>query len=327
MLFGSFFYIFTLGVISKVLFHNFPSEIHGPITEHFKYWLIVNGYRDENFIRNTFDNIDSFGGKNNSFNQLKHRPIIFIHGNSDGALSDGTAWGTGWNSQISFFKKNGYTSGELYGITWGSRNSQDPMNVTFSCYEIKRIRRFIFAVLEYTRYDSVNIIAHSMGVTMVRKAIKGGYIYGLNEECLIDGSISRYIHTFIAISGANYGLAFCGGDSAYAFPACNIQNGFWPGNNCYFNQTCNEENKLSCNQEKYSRILQDLNEDNIKEARNVYTIFTPNDELIGDKGLVCGNFTSRLPIYDKEYILDESDHMRTKDETFTLCHHLITESD
>lgn len=37
-----------------------------------------------------------------------------------------------------------------------------------------RIRNFIEAVLEYTRKPYVHIIGHSMGVTIARKAIKGG---------------------------------------------------------------------------------------------------------------------------------------------------------
>uniref|UniRef100_A0A0K0FBF5 Lipase EstA/Esterase EstB family-containing protein n=1 Tax=Strongyloides venezuelensis TaxID=75913 RepID=A0A0K0FBF5_STRVS len=314
-----------------LLFHifvvkNSQNQNYGPITDNFKYWLIVKNYRDYNFGGNNYNEMESFGGKRSAFDTINYRPIIFVHGNSDGALSDGTTWGTGWNSHISFFLKTGYNMSELYGITWGYRNSLDPMNVTISCDEIMRIKQFIISVLEYTEFDSVNIIAHSIGVTMARIAIKGGHIKGITKSCNIDDSLSKHIHTFIAISGYNYGLPFCSGDSAYAFSACNKINGFWPGDNCQNNQLC-KINKEMCNQTNYSQILQDLNEDGKREAQNIFTIFTPNDEVIGDNGLVCGNYTSRLPMFNKEIILHESNHMRTKDDSFILCHHLVTEND
>ncbi|CEF70848.1 Lipase EstA/Esterase EstB family-containing protein [Strongyloides ratti] len=316
------FFIFSIFTIKTL-----QNEGYGPISDNFKYWLIVKNYREDNFFGGSNNEINSFGGKISVFDKINHRPIIFIHGNSDGALSDGSTWGTGWNSHISFFKNSGYKLSELYGITWGNRDSQDPMNITVSCDEVERIRRFIFAVLEYTEYDSVNIIAHSMGVTMARKAIKGGVINGIRRSCNIDDSLLNHVHTFIAISGANYGFSFCSGDSAYAFPACNKYNGFWPGNNCDNNKLCEKKDNNMCIQRQYSKILQDLNENEKKEAKYVFTIFTPNDELLGDNGLVCGNYTSRLPIYDKEIILQESDHMRTKDDSYVLCQHLIAEND
>ena len=37
-----------------------------------------------------------------------------------------------------------------------------------------KVRKFIEAVIEYTKADKVNVIAHSMGVTLSRGAIKGG---------------------------------------------------------------------------------------------------------------------------------------------------------
>uniref|UniRef100_A0AAF5DPF3 Lipase domain-containing protein n=2 Tax=Strongyloides stercoralis TaxID=6248 RepID=A0AAF5DPF3_STRER len=314
-------------LFSTLFIKTLQNENYGPISDHFKYWLIVKNYREDNFVGDNINKINSFGGKSSTFDKINNRPIIFIHGNSDGALNDGSVWGTGWNSHISFFKNTGYSLAELYGITWGNRDSQDPMNITISCYEVERIRRFIFAVLEYTEYDSVNIIAHSMGVTIARKAIKGGFINGITKSCNIANSLLNQIHTFIAISGPNYGFSFCSGDSAYAFPACNKYNGFWPGDKCNDNKLCKQNDKQICNQKEYSKILQELNEDEKKEAKYVFTIFTPNDELLGDNNLICGNYTSRLPIFDKEIILQASNHMRTKEDSYVLCHHLISEND
>ena len=37
------------------------------------------------------------------------------------------------------------------------------------------IRKFIEAVLEYTGADEIDVISHSMGVPLSRRALKGGW--------------------------------------------------------------------------------------------------------------------------------------------------------
>ena len=55
--------------------------------------------------------------------QMKHNPVLFIHGNSDSALEiEGSQWTSGWNRQIALFTAKGYSMGELYGLTYGDRN-------------------------------------------------------------------------------------------------------------------------------------------------------------------------------------------------------------
>ena len=40
---------------------------------------------------------------------------------------------------------------------------------------IMYIRKFIEAVLEYTGADEIDVISHSMGVPLSRRALKGGW--------------------------------------------------------------------------------------------------------------------------------------------------------
>lgn len=55
--------------------------------------------------------------------QIRKRPVIFIHGNSDGALAVGEEeWSQGWSATIAHLLNNGYSTAELYAVTYGDRN-------------------------------------------------------------------------------------------------------------------------------------------------------------------------------------------------------------
>ena len=64
----------------------------------------------------------SFGGKRFSGQKVTRPPVIFIHGNSDGALADGKdEWAQGWSASIEHFLSKGYSTAELYAVTYGDR--------------------------------------------------------------------------------------------------------------------------------------------------------------------------------------------------------------
>ncbi len=97
-------------------------------------------------------------------------------------------------------------------------------------------------MIEYTGAKEIDVIAHSMGVPFVRRALKGGwntYIKPKIKEN--DEDYHHYYHLgeplrnkvahFIAIAGPNYGVLNCT-DKLYSvnFPrGCDTKVGFNPG--------------------------------------------------------------------------------------------------
>ncbi|VDM68154.1 unnamed protein product [Strongylus vulgaris] len=184
------------------------AELLGPLSDDFQQWLIANSLtRDKcceivemaikamtlselitvlrvamveklpvRILYVRFNNFEQTENKY-TFHQVTNVPVIFIHGNSDAALYlSKTA--TGWTNSIQYFLGQGYTQAELYATSWGDTNASNAVKRTHDCYDLLRLRRFILAVLAYTGAPKVSLITHSMGVTLGRKAIKGGAVTG-----------------------------------------------------------------------------------------------------------------------------------------------------
>lgn len=54
--------------------------------------------------------------------KIANQPVVFIHGNSDGALADGSKYGTGWTKSIEYFTGKGYSKSELYATVGNMRH-------------------------------------------------------------------------------------------------------------------------------------------------------------------------------------------------------------
>jgi triacylglycerol lipase len=98
----------------------------------------------------------------------------------------------------------------LYTTTWGTANILDASLNNHGKNYILQIRAFVEAVLAYTKAPYVDIISHSMGVTIARKVAQGGTAtdqrYGTYN---VGPSLKAKIRNFVGIAGGNLGLTAC----------------------------------------------------------------------------------------------------------------------
>lgn len=209
------------------------------------------------------------------------------------------SWQTGFRSLATFLTSKGYTKSELYTTTWGVANPNGASNVYHSKDIVLRMRKFIEAVLDYTGAKQVNVIGHSMGVSLGRRIVKGGSTSDHSAgKYDVGPSLNQYIHRFIGLAGANLGLVAC---LAPSLPTCGAVDGFFPGYTAVSGP---------------STFLKDLNNDG-KEAEKVYTIWSEFDDLIGYGCIVYGKITSRIPGQDGEVKKTSAEwtHFAVRDNT------------
>jgi hypothetical protein len=156
-------------MVTVIVLLGASNRAEAQLTSHFQNWLNANGYGGYNF--NSGGN--SYGGRASSSDAVVNQPVIFIHGNSDAALGTGIGF-TGWNDSINYFRSQGYKTAELYATTWGDANPALSAYQYHSKPNLQKVRAFIQAVKAYTGASKVDVVAHSMGVTLGRKAILGG---------------------------------------------------------------------------------------------------------------------------------------------------------
>lgn len=301
------------------------ADVFGPVSDDFINHLNKREKRYGNIIKvvEEMGDTGSFGGKAFSEEKLTKTPIVFLHGNSDSALKFGDhPFQTGWNEVLKYFLSKDYTLAELYGITYGDRNISNSFRNFFNCKDLQTARRFIEFVLHYTKAHQVNIVAHSMGVSVARRAIKGGKFETKTETCHIGHDLSHRIHTFVALAGANYGMCPC--QHGMAFEACGAEIGFWPGH-CA-DVTCSTTDYAqaeSCGTINYSSFLMDLNKDQKKDANFIASLWSVDDEILGAGNLAWGRHTSLVPHSDMRKVYTNMNHMDTKDTTAADQYNII----
>ncbi len=248
----------------------------------FKTWLNAHGYGKYDFAKG---DVPSFGGRSKPGEKLNNEPVIFIHGNSDSAA--------GWKGSIETFSKNGYKPSEMYAMTWGPQNPLLSGQQYHSEKYLEEVRAFIQAVKEYTGAKKVDVIGHSMGVTLARKAIQGGdgFDSGTHQKYNLGKPLTDSVDTFLGIAGANHGLASALWTGDFV-PTTNTTDGLYPG----------------------SKFLNDINAVNHDEGAHVYSMWSNADELIG---VGLAGFTSPIPGEDGEKVYNTFPygHMGLKDLT------------
>jgi pimeloyl-ACP methyl ester carboxylesterase len=122
-------------------------------------------------------------------------PVVFVHGNGGHAGHWEMEYPPVWVSARRVFLENGYCPRELWAISYdgaGSYSTYDDVNAP-------DVYRFIEAVRTYLQVPRVDIVAHSLGVTVVRKA------------AFLHRDLYRHIRRFVAIAGATEGTTTCRG--------------------------------------------------------------------------------------------------------------------
>ncbi|MCU0687626.1 MAG: lipase family protein [Polyangiaceae bacterium] len=274
------------------------------LTSDFRSWLQANGYDAAGLARDDLDG-GSFGGRAFAGEALVNQPVIFIHGNGDKAAGDSFGQ-TGWSASYDYFTRNGYKPAELYATTWGPADAFQSSQQYHSKAHVMQVRRFIEAVKAYTGASKVDIVAHSMGVTLARKAVKGGSA----NDALAGGSynvgpsLKTSVDAFVGIAGANLGLVNCY-LSGPTTPTCGSTNGLYPGQLFGFFITGR------------SAFLNDLLASSGYEGSFRYSMWSTVDELIGFGNLVYGEATSRLPGQTGEVVFSSVPygHFGLKDKT------------
>lgn len=253
------------------------------LSPDFRNWLSANGYSSYNFQRSDVAG-GSYGGRTTPGQAVVNQPVIFIHGNADSALGTVSPY-TGWTSSIQYFQSQGYTSAELYATTWGPASPAASASQYHSKAYLTRLRAFIQAVKAYTGASKVDIVCHSMGVTLARKAIKGGSAYdaAAGGTYSLGASLTSSIDAFVGIAGANRGLTACY-MTGPTTPTCSDVNGFYPG---YLVGILGPYG--------VSQILTEMNSSSHYEGSFVYSMWSSVDEVIGYGTIVYGSSTCRIP--------------------------------
>ncbi|MGH7372315.1 MAG: hypothetical protein ACREJK_10795, partial [Candidatus Methylomirabilales bacterium] len=99
---------------------------------------------------------------------VRRRPVIFIHGNT----RDATDWDEPGRSVKKRFLDAGYSPQELWAVSYNGKSTKDRLPgsqcVTDNRTNIPDLAAFVKGVLAYTGAAKVDLIAHSLGVTIAR---------------------------------------------------------------------------------------------------------------------------------------------------------------
>jgi pimeloyl-ACP methyl ester carboxylesterase len=132
-----------------------------------------------------------------------HTPVIFLHGNND------TPFPTTCNpfgkvhSFAQFFADHGYAPSELWALGYQGDQCDLLADQTkrsgvqhSTAANVPDLRVFVQAVLAYTGAKQVDIVGHSLGVTLAR-------------EWMREDHASRLVRRLVAIDGPNHGIVDC----------------------------------------------------------------------------------------------------------------------
>jgi pimeloyl-ACP methyl ester carboxylesterase len=127
----------------------------------------------------------------------QHHPVIFIHGNT----RDASDWDEPGTSVKQRFLEAGYSLQELWALSYNGASTKRLPRAqqcrTNNERNVPDLAAFVRAVLDYTGSPKVDLIAHSLGVTIARSMLAE------NPDLL------NTVEDFVAIAGPNHGTTVC----------------------------------------------------------------------------------------------------------------------
>ena len=155
-----------------------------------------------------------YGGFGGGSCTASRTPVIFLHGNGDEAKNFDFPSSTGVASVYDAFKAAGYNDCELFGLQWLSSSERNAPQLNYhKPSKADLIADFIWDVKAYTGSSQVDIVSHSLGVTMG--------LFAVDEDNLWSS-----VRRFVGIAGGMRGLTSCWwvGYANALYPTCGSQN-------------------------------------------------------------------------------------------------------
>lgn len=158
-----------------------------------------------------------FGGEG----RARRTPVIFLHGNNDVPYPTACSPYGDMQEFAQSFADRGYRASELWGLGYQGDQCDLLTDQTIRSSEshtvtanVPDLRSFVDAVLESTGARRVDIVAHSLGVTLAREWMRQDDAY-------------RTVRHLVGIAGPEHGIINCSPDPAnyYQLPS---QGGFTP---------------------------------------------------------------------------------------------------
>lgn len=139
-------------------------------------------------------------------------PVIFLHGNNDTPFPTACNGFYGHIQRLAqYLADNGYSTSELWGLGYqGDRcdvnadQTQRSRIAHTNQANVPDLRRFVREVLKYTGARQVDIVGHSLGVTLAREWMRQDVAWPL-------------VRRFVAIDGPNHGIINCSPNPANYF--------------------------------------------------------------------------------------------------------------
>jgi hypothetical protein len=113
--------------------------------------------------------------------------VVLVHGN--------VSYPSSWDGTVSTLKSRGYVDSQLYRPNWGSKTCAACNDHTAG--NLNPVKSALQSALASSCTGKIDVIGHSMGVTLAMKAIN-------------DLGYGSRVNSFVGVAGAQHGLNSCG---------------------------------------------------------------------------------------------------------------------